>query len=96
MPWLDTRQRNSLEKAPYSLILVSTISTHSEDLGSLMRLPLPVGGPGNAGSQFAITYGVQMAKRIGDDWDLVGFDPRGIGNTRRVESLTSAAFFLRL
>ncbi|KAE9396452.1 hypothetical protein BT96DRAFT_996708 [Gymnopus androsaceus JB14] len=53
------------------------------------------GGPGGAGSRMAIAYGAQMAKLIGDDWDLVGFDPRGIGKTRRVESLMSVAFFLR-
>ncbi|KAJ4468855.1 hypothetical protein J3R30DRAFT_3554813 [Lentinula aciculospora] len=40
------------------------------------------GGPGGAGTKLPITTGSALAKLIGDDWDLIGFDPRGIGSTR--------------
>ncbi|CAA7270028.1 unnamed protein product [Cyclocybe aegerita] len=37
------------------------------------------GGPGGSGLRLA---GPAYAQFIGDDWDLVGFDPRGIGRTK--------------
>ncbi|KAJ3872945.1 hypothetical protein F5051DRAFT_420415 [Lentinula edodes] len=39
------------------------------------------GGPGGPGSRLPITTGSALAKIIGEDWDLIGFDPRGIGST---------------
>ncbi|KAF9072802.1 hypothetical protein BDP27DRAFT_1400715 [Rhodocollybia butyracea] len=40
------------------------------------------GGPGGPGALFVIASGSNLAKVIGDEWDIVGFDPRGIGSTR--------------
>ncbi|KAJ3732572.1 hypothetical protein DFJ43DRAFT_1154298 [Lentinula guzmanii] len=56
------------------------------------------GGPGGPGSKLPITLGPALAKLIGDDWDLIGFDPRGIGSTRPAtrcfsSRLSSTAFF---
>ncbi|KAJ3995923.1 hypothetical protein F5050DRAFT_1823248 [Lentinula boryana] len=56
------------------------------------------GGPGGPGSKLPITLGPALAKLIGDDWDLIGFDPRGIGSTRPTtrcfsSPLSSTAFF---
>lgn len=42
---------------------------------------LSQGGPGGPGSRLPITTGSALAKVIGEDWDLIGFDPRGIGST---------------
>ncbi|KAJ7579876.1 Alpha/Beta hydrolase protein [Mycena floridula] len=39
------------------------------------------GGPGGSGVEFLIAAAGSLAKIIGDDWDLIGFDPRGIGKT---------------
>ncbi|KAK7030376.1 hypothetical protein VNI00_014120 [Paramarasmius palmivorus] len=39
------------------------------------------GGPGHPGTYLAMQKGDEMAQIIGEDWDLVGFDPRGVGKT---------------
>ncbi|KAG7087280.1 hypothetical protein E1B28_013258 [Marasmius oreades] len=39
------------------------------------------GGPGHPGTPMALKKRLAMASIIGDDWDLVGFDPRGGGQT---------------
>ncbi|KAJ8090284.1 hypothetical protein PM082_018880 [Marasmius tenuissimus] len=39
------------------------------------------GGPGHPGTPLALEKGQEMAELIGGDWDLVGFDPRGVGRT---------------
>ncbi|KAL0066318.1 hypothetical protein AAF712_006749 [Marasmius tenuissimus] len=39
------------------------------------------GGPGHPGTPLALEKGKEMAELIGGDWDLVGFDPRGVGRT---------------
>ncbi|THU82258.1 alpha/beta-hydrolase [Dendrothele bispora CBS 962.96] len=41
------------------------------------------GGPGGAGTRMVSTKarGEAMTKLLGDDYDLIGFDPRGIGHT---------------
>ncbi|TCD60113.1 hypothetical protein EIP91_010701 [Steccherinum ochraceum] len=48
--------------------------------GSVLFNP---GGPGGAGKQWVTTRGdlLQVYVRIGDEYDIVGFDPRGIGET---------------
>ncbi|KAJ6259332.1 Tripeptidyl aminopeptidase [Drechslerella dactyloides] len=37
------------------------------------------GGPGNLGYTFLITTGKEIANATGPGWDIVGFDPRGMG-----------------
>ncbi|KZV89518.1 hypothetical protein EXIGLDRAFT_721388 [Exidia glandulosa HHB12029] len=39
------------------------------------------GGPGVSGVNFVRGLGANMSKIIGDEFDMVGFDPRGIGHT---------------
>lgn len=39
------------------------------------------GGPGGSGVNFVIERGPFLARMIGEDYDLIGFDPRGIGAT---------------
>ncbi|KAJ7482544.1 hypothetical protein FB451DRAFT_1084919 [Mycena latifolia] len=52
------------------------------------------GGPGGAGTLLATQW---IADIVGDDWDLLGFDPRGVGKTSPVmkcfESQTDYDFF---
>jgi len=40
------------------------------------------GGPGGAGKPFVTKRGTLLQTYIGDEYDLVGFDPRGIGQTQ--------------
>jgi pimeloyl-ACP methyl ester carboxylesterase len=46
------------------------------------------GGPGGSGVEFLMETGPVLHQLVGDDWDLVGFDPRGIGRTRSVHPTT--------
>uniref|UniRef100_A0A0W0FJM3 AB hydrolase-1 domain-containing protein n=1 Tax=Moniliophthora roreri TaxID=221103 RepID=A0A0W0FJM3_MONRR len=46
--------------------------------GSVFMNP---GGPGHPGMHLAMDKGAEMANIIGEDWDLIGFDPRGVGKT---------------
>ncbi|KZV83249.1 hypothetical protein EXIGLDRAFT_656341 [Exidia glandulosa HHB12029] len=39
------------------------------------------GGPGVSGVSFVRGLGANMSKIIGDEFDMLGFDPRGIGHT---------------
>lgn len=50
------------------------------------------GGPGGSGVDMVKGRGEQFAKIIGDDYDIIGFDPRGIGRTTpKVTAFTSEA-----
>ncbi|KAF5354449.1 hypothetical protein D9758_012432 [Tetrapyrgos nigripes] len=55
-------------------------ATKSPKKGSIFLNP---GGPGGAGTRLVGTEqrGKALAKLLGDDYDLIGFDPRGIGST---------------
>jgi pimeloyl-ACP methyl ester carboxylesterase len=39
------------------------------------------GGPGGSGVSLALGFGERIHKLVGDDQDVIGFDPRGIGAT---------------
>lgn len=64
-------------------IAVLRHATHQRRIGSLVLNP---GGPGGSGVQFAAS----MSRALGDGpFDVVGFDPRGIGaSTPRIDCLT--------
>lgn len=47
-------------------------------IGSLFVNP---GGPGGSGKDFAVTLAAQLSPEIVDRFDLVGMDPRGIGDS---------------
>jgi pimeloyl-ACP methyl ester carboxylesterase len=40
------------------------------------------GGPGGSGIDYLVGAHDRLRLIFGDDWDIVGFDPRGIGRTR--------------
>jgi pimeloyl-ACP methyl ester carboxylesterase len=49
--------------------------------GVLMLNP---GGPGNAGLNQPTEFGARASKAVLDSYDLVGFDPRGVGHSSPV------------
>jgi hypothetical protein len=58
---------------------VSHISISSHKIRFLIRV---IGGPGASGVSFIMLAGSLVRNLLGDDWDLIGFDPRGVGLTR--------------
>ncbi|ACZ00065.1 alpha/beta hydrolase [Thermomonospora curvata] len=55
-----------------------------ERIGSLITNP---GGPGSSGVQFLRDAGALFGERIRDRFDLIGFDPRGVGGSAPVRCL---------
>ncbi|KAI0772754.1 TAP-like protein-domain-containing protein [Trametes elegans] len=53
-------------------------ATSSDRKGSVFINP---GGPGGPGLEWATAGGPSMQKLLGEGWDIIGFDPRGIGET---------------
>ncbi|KAF7333329.1 hypothetical protein MVEN_02348200 [Mycena venus] len=63
-------------------------ATKSPKKGTVFLNP---GGPGGSGTRLATK---ELANLIGDDWDLLGFDPRGINKTEpQVQCFDSASDF---
>ena len=48
---------------------------------STSPLLLNPGGPGGSGVAIALAFGDRLQKVVGEDQDVIGFDPRGIGAT---------------
>lgn len=48
------------------------------------------GGPGASGIETAVSLSAQLSDRILDTFDLVGFDPRGVGLSSPITCLTDA------
>jgi len=76
----------------FDLALVRARShTQKDRIGSLVVNP---GGPGGSGVQFAaglVSPGEGFPKAITDRFDIVGFDPRGVGQSTEVKCLTPQA-----
>ncbi|GLZ80152.1 proteinase [Actinorhabdospora filicis] len=67
------------------LALVRTKSKSQKDrIGSLVINP---GGPGGSGVDFAIYLAKSLPKEILSRFDIVGFDPRGVGRSTPVECI---------
>lgn len=49
---------------------------------SLVTNGLVIGGPGGSGVSFLMRTGSAFHQLFGPEWNVVGFDPRGIGRTR--------------
>ncbi|KAF4343903.1 tripeptidyl aminopeptidase [Fusarium beomiforme] len=60
------------------LDLIRFRATKKPFKGSIIVNP---GGPGGSGVQLVLGRGPQMAKIVGGHHDIIGFDPRGTGNT---------------
>lgn len=56
-------------------------------LGSLVVNP---GGPGGSGIEYAAYGSLQFGAELSDRYDIVGFDPRGVGESTPIECLDTA------
>ena len=68
-------------------IALLRVPARGDRLGSLVVNP---GGPGGSGTEYAAASTGVVSERLLDHYDLVGFDPRGVGQSAPVECLSDA------
>ncbi len=68
-----------------TLAVLRVRHTSAEGTGSLVVNP---GGPGAAGTDFAEYVATDIAPEVARDYDIVGFDPRGTGDSAPISCLT--------
>lgn len=74
----------SFEQVGFALIAYARLPARIRpSRGTIFLNP---GGPGGSGKQLVFGRGEMIAEMLGYDWDLVGFDPRGIGESMFVPS----------
>ncbi len=64
----------------------------SHPLGSLLMNP---GGPGGSGFDFVANYGGAVTSNLASKYDIIGFDPRGVGQSTPVTCYTDDATWMR-
>lgn len=65
-----------------NLSRIPASGTAAEYRGSLLVNP---GGPGNAGLDYAVSKRADMPESLRRSYDIVGFDPRGIGRSNPID-----------
>ncbi|KAF9442532.1 hypothetical protein P691DRAFT_738881 [Macrolepiota fuliginosa MF-IS2] len=94
---LNHLNQSSRDHGRASIALIrkpSRFSSGSSTLHSRYRGPILFnpGGPGGSGISLINQYGDLLAQVLGDEFDIVGFDPRGVGrSTPKVNFFGSAA-----
>ena len=68
-------------------IAVKKRAADGESIGSLFINP---GGPGGSGIELVESAGSYFSKNLTSSYDVVGFDPRGVGASTAVDCLTDA------
>ena len=68
-------------------IAVKKRAAGGESVGSLFINP---GGPGGSGIELVESAGSYFSKNLTSSYDVVGFDPRGVGASTAVDCLTDA------
>lgn len=79
---------NDPEGATLSLLLTRVTATGDDKKGSLLLNP---GGPGGSGAEHVAAYGsMTISSAVRKQYDLIGFDPRGVKDSDGVQCLDDA------
>lgn len=79
---------NNPEGATLSLLLTRVPATGDDKKGSLLINP---GGPGGSGAEHVAAYGsMTISSTVRKQYDLIGFDPRGVKDSDGVQCLDDA------
>ena len=79
---------NDPEGATLSLLLTRVPATGDDKKGSLLINP---GGPGGSGAEHVAAYGsMTISSTVRKQYDLIGFDPRGVKDSDGVQCLDDA------
>ena len=68
-------------------LAVLKVPAQGHRIGSLVVNP---GGPGGSGVQYAAAGSLQFGNELSDAYDIVGFDPRGVGQSDPVKCIDTA------
>ncbi|SCV74062.1 BQ2448_6494 [Microbotryum intermedium] len=72
--YLDT----TAGEARIAVLKVPSTAAHEDRLGSIFVNP---GGPGNSSIDFIASFGEYISQLVKGRYDVIGFDPRGVGRT---------------
>ena len=77
---------SDLEGETIDVSLIRIPATNGKPKGVVLSNP---GGPGESGIDFVSSWSVDFVENLGlDDFDVVGFDPRGVGRSGGMTCLT--------
>jgi pimeloyl-ACP methyl ester carboxylesterase len=77
---------SDLEGESIEISLIRIPATSSKPKGVVLSNP---GGPGESGVDFVSSWSVEFVENLGlEDFDIVGFDPRGVGRSSGLSCLT--------
>ena len=77
---------SDLEGETIEISLIRIPATSSKPKGVVLSNP---GGPGESGVDFVSSWSVEFVENLGlEDFDIVGFDPRGVGRSGGLSCLT--------
>ncbi|KAJ3016080.1 hypothetical protein HKX48_004204 [Thoreauomyces humboldtii] len=71
-----------------SLMKLDAANSSAPPLGSILVNP---GGPGGSGIEFVTRKGRHLSSIAGDRYDIIGFDPRGVGKSQAISCFPSGA-----
>jgi len=71
-------------------ISVALVRLHRKDSSASTPLLMDPGGPGGSGVQFGVEIAAALPQTVTDKYDVVGFDPRGVGSSTPVRCLSDA------
>ena len=81
---------SDLEGETIEISLIRIPSTSSKIKGVVLSNP---GGPGELGVDFVSGWSVEFVENLGlEEFDIVGFDPRGVGHSGGMTCLTDEQF----
>ncbi|KMS68229.1 protease [Streptomyces viridochromogenes] len=79
---LDWRHPSSGPRIEIAVSRVPASGTPAERRGILLVNP---GGPGGSGLPYAVTKRAKLPERVRRSYDVIGFDPRGVGRSTPVD-----------
>jgi len=71
-------------------ITLALVRLHRKDGSASRPLLMDPGGPGGSGVQFGVQIASALPRKVTGKYDVVGFDPRGVGSSSPVRCLTDA------